>query len=243
MRFMIMHRTNAHYESGAVPSAELIGRVGKLIGEMAQSGVLLAGEGLRSTSRGVRLHFPDGERTVTDGPFTESKEVIGGFAIMRLESLEDAIAWATKFAQVLEGEVEMAIRPVPEPWDIGMMEKPAGLTTTRYLATHKRIGIDGCQPLAPAQRTAMGRLMEEMAQAGILLSAEGLHLRAKGACLRLSEGKPTVMDGPFAETKELLGGFVIVKAESLQQAIEWALRYHAVVDTEQVEVRLVAEPP
>ena len=181
MRFMILHRSNAHWETGASPSPELIARVGQLIGDLIKANALLAGEGLRPSSHGVRLQFTNGRRTVTDGPFTESKELLAGFAIMRTASLQEAVDWATKFAQVFGTDLEIDIRPVTEPWDIGMAHEPAGLTTRRYMATHKHRYIDGCRPLSPAQAAAMGALVEEMKRAGVLLSAEGLQPSAQGA--------------------------------------------------------------
>jgi hypothetical protein len=242
MQFLIMHRTNAHWESGAIPTLELIQHVGKLIGEIIQSGKLVAGDGLRPSSLGVRLQFSDGRRTIQDGPFAESKELIAGFAILKLQSMEEAIGWATKFAHVL-GDLEIDIRPVTEGWDLGFGEKPPGLTTTRYMATHKHRGTDGCTVLNAEQAAKMGALMSEMQNAGVLLSSVGLAPSAKGACLQLTNGKPLVLDGPFAESKELLGGFVIVHADSLAEAVGWATRYTAVVGTEQVEVRQVVENP
>lgn len=238
MQFLIMHRTNAHWESGAIPTLALIQHVGKLIGEIVQSGKLVAGDGLRPSSLGVRLQFNGGERTIQDGPFSESKELIAGFAIMKLESLDEAIGWATKFAHVL-GDLEIDIRPVTEGWDLGLGEKPPGHTTTRYMATHKHRGTDGCVPLNAETAAKMGELMEQMQRAGILLSAVGLQPSAKGACLQLTHGKPLVLDGPFAESKELLGGFVIIHADSLPEAVGWAVRYQDVVGAEQVEVREV----
>lgn len=242
MQFLIMHRTNAHWESGAVPTSDVFQRVGKLIGEIVQAGKLLAGDGLRPSSLGLRLQFRGGKRTVQDGPFAESKELIAGFAIMRVTSIGEVIEWATKFAGVL-GDLEVDIRPVTEGWDLGLGERPADLTTTRYLATHKHPGGDGCVSLNETQAAQMGQLTAEMQRTGVLLSAVGLAPSAKGACLRLANGKSLVLDGPFAESKELLGGFVIVRADSLAEAVGWATRYQEVVGAEQVEVRQVIEHP
>jgi hypothetical protein len=78
MRFMIMHRTTPHWEAGAIPGPELIARVGKMIGDLAESGALRAAEGLRPSSEGVRLGFSGGKRTVTKGPLTGSNELPAG---------------------------------------------------------------------------------------------------------------------------------------------------------------------
>jgi hypothetical protein len=242
-RFMIMHRTNAHWESGATPSPELIARVGELVGDLVKANALLGAEGLRASSQGVRLQFTNGQRTVIDGPFAESKELIAGFAILRAASLQEAVQWATKFGQVFDTDVEIDIRPVTEPWDIGIGEKPAGLTTRRYMAAHKHRGSDGCRPLTPKQRAAMGALIDEMKRTGVMLSAEGLEGSPKGARITSHDGQPVVMDGPFTESKELLGGFVIVRAETLREAVDWGLRYFKDVGAEEVDVRPIAEPP
>ena len=83
MRFIIMHRTNAHWESGAVPGPELIARVGTLLGELAKTDALLGAEGLRASSQGVRLKFVGGSRTVINGPFEGDNELATGFSILR----------------------------------------------------------------------------------------------------------------------------------------------------------------
>lgn len=236
MQYLIMHRTHAHWENGGVPTPELFERVGKMIGELVKSGKLLAGDGLRSSSLGVRLQFVGAERTVQQGPLKETKEPIDGFVILKVKSLDEAIDWATRFAQVI-GDAELDIRPVTEAWDLGFGEKPADLLTTRYMATYKRRGAHAAAALSALRAGKLGALLTEMERAEVLLSSVHLAPTAKGACLVMSNGKPLVIDGPFVESKELLGGFVIVAAESLQEATGWAERYMAVVETEQVEVR------
>jgi hypothetical protein len=238
MQFLIMHRTNAHWENGAIPTRELIERVGKMIGELVSSGKLVAGEGLRPSSQGVRLRFAGGKRTVQSGPFAESKDVIGGFVILKATSIEEAIEWVTTFASAL-GDAELDVRPVTEAWDLGLGEKPSGLTTTRYMATYKRRGAERDSNKTLAVR--MSEQLGEMERAGVLLSSAHLEPAAKGACLVMSNGKPLVIDGPFTESKELLGGFVIISEESLPEAVGWAERYQAVVGAEQVEVRQIIE--
>ncbi len=118
MRFLVMHKSNEDNEAGVPPSKELIEAMGKLMEETAQAGVLLAAEGVHASSKGARLTFSGGKRTVTDGPFAEAKELIAGFAIIEVNSKQEAIEWATRFANVI-GDVEIEIRQVVELSDFG----------------------------------------------------------------------------------------------------------------------------
>jgi hypothetical protein len=241
MRFMMMHRTNAYWEAGAAPGLELIARVGKLMGAMAEARVLVGGEGLRASSQGVRLQFSGGKRTVTKGPFNASNEVPAGFAILRLESIEEAIAWASRFANLM-GNIEIDIRPVTEPWDLGISPKPAGLTTRRFMAVHKADAASeaGVAP-TPEQAVEMGRLIEEMQKAGVLVTTDGLQPSSNGVRFKFAGGKHTVTDGPFTESKELIAGYVILEARSLQDAMEWAPRYGTAVGCSELDVRPLVE--
>jgi hypothetical protein len=239
----MMHKTNAHWEAGATPGPELIARVGRMIGEMAEARVLRAAEGLRASSQGVRLRFSGGRRTVTPGPFTGSKELPASFTILRLESLEQAIEWASRFARVV-GDVEIDIRPVTEPWDIGMAAKPDGLTTRRFMAIRKADArTEAGSPLTPNQVAAMATLVEDMTKAGVLLAAEEFQRSAKGARLEFSRGKHTITDGPFTESKELIAGFVILEAQSLQEMLGWAPRYAAAVGDVELDILPLVERP
>ena len=113
MRFLVMHKSNEENEAGVPPSPELMENMGKLMEESARAGVLLAAEGVHPSSKGARLSFSGGRRTVTDGPFAEAKELIAGFAVLQVESKEEAIEWATRFADVI-GDVEIEVRQVIE---------------------------------------------------------------------------------------------------------------------------------
>lgn len=116
MRFLVMHKSNEANEAGIPPSPELVEKMGKLMEETAQSGVLLAAEGVHSSAKGARVSFSGGKRIITDGPFAEAKELIAGFAILNVNSKEEAIEWATRFAEVI-GDVEIEIRQVVEMSD------------------------------------------------------------------------------------------------------------------------------
>jgi hypothetical protein len=241
MRFMIMHKTNPHWESGAAPSPQLVARVGALLGELAKANVLLGAEGLRASSRGVRLKFSGGVRTVTPGPFEGENELPAGFSILRVRSLDEAVGWASRKAAVL-GDVEIDIRPVTEAWDIGMAPRPESMTTTRYMALRKATpASEAGVALSPRQRAEMERLLDESRRAGTHLAAETLRPSARGRRYRNSREGIRVIDGPFTESKELIGGYVIVNAESLELAAPWAARYIATVDADEVDLRELEE--
>jgi hypothetical protein len=117
LRFLVMHKSNEENEAGVPPSPELVEAMGKLMEESAREGVLLAAEGVHPSSKGSRLSFSGGKRTVTDGPFAEAKELIAGFAVLQVESKEEAIEWATRFADVI-GDVDIEVRQVVEISDL-----------------------------------------------------------------------------------------------------------------------------
>ena len=180
MRFIIMHKTNAHWEAGALPDEDLVARVGSLLGGLAQAGALIAGEGLRPSSEGVRLRFSAGERTILPGPFEPGNELPAGFNILRTASLEESIEWATRQAARL-GDVEIDIRPVTEPWDIGMAPRPADLTTRRYMVLRK--ATDSSEAGAASSRAAqpeLSRLIDETTRAGVHLAAETMAPSRRG---------------------------------------------------------------
>ena len=116
MRFMVLVKADERTEAGVMPSQEELAEMGNYNEELARAGVMLAGEGLHPSSKGARVKYSGGERTVTDGPFTEAKELIAGFWLIQVKSKEEAIEWA-KRAPFREGEVE--IRQVFEDEDFG----------------------------------------------------------------------------------------------------------------------------
>jgi hypothetical protein len=239
MRFIIMHKTNAHWESGAIPDKQLIARVGALLGEMSKAGVLEAGEGLRASSQGVRLRFEGGARTIESGPFAGANELPAAFSILRTASLDEAVEWATRQAEIT-GDVEIDIRPVTEPWDIGMRPAPAGDSTRRYMVLRKTTAASEAGEAASAEtRSRLSQLIEETTAEGKHLVTETMTPSRRGRRYKNSSAGVTYFDGPLIETKELLGGYVIVSADSLEDACRWAEKYLDIVDAEEVDVREV----
>ena len=119
MRFMVMVKATEDSEAGVMPSEELLTEMGKYNEELVKAGVMLAGEGLHPSSRGVRVKFSGSKRTVIDGPFSETKELVAGFWLIQVKSLDEAIEWVKRCPNPMPGESEIEIRQVFEAEDFG----------------------------------------------------------------------------------------------------------------------------
>ena len=125
MRFMVMIKATNESEWGAPPTPEAFAAMQKYNEELAKAGVLLAAEGLAPTSKGARVKFSGSKRTVIDGPFTETKELIAGFTILQVRSLEEAIGWVKRVPNIFpNGEAEVEIRKLMDVEDFGDGFKP-----------------------------------------------------------------------------------------------------------------------
>jgi hypothetical protein len=120
MRFMIMVKANEDTEAGVMPTEEELAAMGAFNEQLVQAGILLAGDGLHPSSRGARVHFSGDKRTVVDGPFTESKELIAGYWIVQVKSLEEAIEWVKRVPNPAGEEAQIEIRQIFEADDFGM---------------------------------------------------------------------------------------------------------------------------
>ena len=133
MRFMVIRMADADTERGALPTPELMKAMGRYFDEMGAAGIVREGNGLKPTARGARVSFTNGRPTVIDGPFTESKELVAGYHILDVASLEEAIAWTRKWpVEDGGGAVQLEIRPVIEPEDFG----PGFTADMREMRTH-----------------------------------------------------------------------------------------------------------
>ena len=119
MRFMVMVKATKDSEAGVMPSEQLLTEMGKFNEELVNAGVMLAGEGLHPSSKGARVNFSGDQRTVTDGPFTEAKELIAGFWLFDVKSKEEAIEWVKRCPNPMPGVSEIEIRQVFESEDFG----------------------------------------------------------------------------------------------------------------------------
>jgi hypothetical protein len=119
MRFMVMVKATKDSEAGALPDEKLLAAMGKYNEELVNAGVMLAGEGLHPSSKGARVRFSGANRTVIDGPFTETKELVAGFWVWRVDSLEKAIEWVKRCPNPMPGDSEIEIRQIFEAEDFG----------------------------------------------------------------------------------------------------------------------------
>ena len=119
MKVMVLVKASKSSEAGVMPSTELLTEMGKFNEELVKAGVMLAGEGLQPTSKGARVRFSGKKRDVTDGPFTETKELIAGFWLWKVNSLQEAIDWLKRCPNPHDEETEVEIRPLFEADDFG----------------------------------------------------------------------------------------------------------------------------
>ena len=126
MRVMVIVKATRNSEAGAMPSEKMLAEMGKFNEELVKAGVMLAGEGLHPSAKGTRVVIADGRKTVVDGPFAEAKELIAGFWIWQVQSMEEALEWARRCPDPMPGEESvLEIRPVFEADDFGEEFTPA----------------------------------------------------------------------------------------------------------------------
>ena len=138
MRFMIIVKASKESEAGIVwEDRELMKKtmaeMGKINEELVKAGVLLAAEGLQPSSKGVRVRFSGDKRTVIDGPFTETKELVAGFSLWEVKSMEEAIEWVKRYPNCMPGDSEVEIRPVIDMADFGDVMTPEHLERAQRL--------------------------------------------------------------------------------------------------------------
>ena len=240
MRVMLLHKSTPDTEAGIIPPATLIAAVGGMIGEMKAAGVLRDGAGLRSSALGVRLTFAAGRRTDRPGPFVGRNEDPAALCVVRVRSRDEAAELATRFAAVL-GDGECDIRPVTEAWDLGFAEKPKDDPTSRWMMVWKaRPQGHGALPSLQA-RASLGKLIIDLKARGVFLQGEAFRPSGEAKRLLLGPGKRRAVDGPFAESKELISGYCTIEVPTLADALPWAERYIAAVGDVELDLRPLYE--
>ncbi len=242
MRYLCMHKASPADEADVPPSPELVRGMGELLDELGRSGAFLAGEGLRPSSQRFRLTRARERWTVTRGPLVGSNELPAGLAILQVRTTDEALAWAQKFGAAVGAE-ELELGPLTEAWDLGMCPKPDGDVPLRYMILHKATrDTEAGKAPTPQQRAALAALAAEMVAAGVLAFHETLLPSSNAVRARYRNGDRTLVDGPFIESKELIGGFCMMQMGSLEEVLAFVDRFVRVLGgTCEIDIRPVPE--
>jgi len=241
MRYLCMHKVSPADEAGAPASPELIQGMGELIGEMARTGKFLAGEGLRPSALRFRLtRDGDGWKTAR-GPLVGRNELPAGLAIVQVASTEEGLAWARRLGDALEAE-QLEVGPLTEEWHLGLCPEPEDAPLRLMILHMATADTESGKSPTVRQRAAFAALTAEMSAAGVLAFCESLGPSSDAVRARYRNGDRTVTDGPFAESKELIGGFCLMRMGSLEEVLAFTDRFVDVLGgTREVDVRRVAE--
>jgi hypothetical protein len=238
MRFMIMHKNDPQTEAGQPPPMELVQKMGELVGEYAKTGRFLDGAGLSGSKTRTRLVFRDGHVTVKHGPYRGEHELPAATLLLKVRTREEAIGWAERYGKILrDGELELG--KVNEPWDIGLMPVPEN-PPLQMLLVEKADRATEAGGRSAKQKAELTRLKTEMTKAGVLVRSIALKPSATAKRLVFTDNQVRVLDGPFAESKELIGGFAVLELEDMDEAIALCRRYAEILGgTLEIDVRLV----
>lgn len=239
MRLVMMHKHDPHTEAGEKPPLELIQKMGAFIGEHAQAGRFLGGEGLGASKTRTRLTFRDGRCTVKHGPYAGGNELPAAMMMLKVSSRDEAVGWAERYGKIL-GEGELELGPVTEMWDLGMMPRPENPPLRMLMIEKADKASEAGQARSAKQKADITRLKTEMTKAGVLVSTEQLTPSSQGKRLVFTKNQLRTVDGPFLESKELIGGFSIMQLPSLEVAVEECKRYAEILGgTLEIDLRPV----
>ena len=217
----------------------VIGEYRALTQAIKDSGAYVGSNRLSSVAKAATVRVRDGEIVVTDGPFAETKEQLGGYFLIDVETLDEALEWAARIPSARLGSIE--VRPLYGDAAGGETSGDAPLYTLLFYSdeqvTSKRPEEDRKAVVA-----AYGALAEELRERRQYVAGAPLKPVATATTVRVRDGEEVVTDGPFAETKEQLGGFFLIESPSLEEACEWAARVPA-AQYGSVEVRPIMPVP
>jgi hypothetical protein len=241
MRYLCMHKVSPEDEADLPPPPGLVEGMGALIGEMIHSGAFLAGEGLRPSALRFRLTRAGERWMVAKGPLVGSNELPAGLAILSVGTPDEALAWAKRFGTAVGAE-ELELGPLTEEWDIERKPRPSG-APYRYMILHKATpATEAGQAPTPRQKAELAALTDEMTKAGVLGFSAQLQPSSKAVRAIYRKGDRTLIDGPFSESKELIGGFCLMELGSLGEVLAFVERFvNLLGGTRELDIRPVAE--
>lgn len=236
MRFMMMHKNDPQTEAGVPPPMELVNKMGEFIGVHAAAGRFVDGAGLGGSKTRTRLVFRGGQCTTKRGPYRGEHELPAALWVLKVKTLEEGLGWAERYGKILgDGEIELG--KVNEPWDIGMMPAPEN-PPLQLLLIEKADAQTERGGRSAQQKAALSRLQTEMTKAGVLDRTIKLLPSSQGKRLVFTNNDLRVTDGPFVESKELIGGFAIMELPDLDAVVALCRDYAAILGgTLEVDVR------
>jgi hypothetical protein len=242
MRFMIMHKNDPQTEAGQPPPPELVARMGEFIGEYAKQGRFVDGAGLGGSKHRTRLVFRGGRCTIRQGPYAGEHELPATVMQLKVETREQAIAWGERYGKLL-GDGELELGKVNEPWDIGLMPAPEN-PPLQFLLIEKADSEIEAGTRSAHTKAQLARLRTEMTKAGVLVKTYALKPSSTAKRLNYTNNALQATDGPFAESKELIGGFAILDLSGFDQALALCRDYAGILGgTLEMDLRLVEETP
>jgi hypothetical protein len=238
MRYMMMHKHQASVETGAPPSMEIVHRMGELIGGHAKAGRLIDGAGLGASKTRTRLTFRNGQVTTKHGPYQGEHELPAATLLLKVRTREEALGWAERYGKILgDGEIELG--KVNEAWDIGLMPAPEN-PPLQMLLIEKADQETEAGGRSPQKKAAISRLKTEMTKAGVLQRSIKLQPSSNAKRLIFTNNEMHVLDGPFAESKELIGGFAVLELSGMDEVIAIAKPYAEILGGNlEIDVRVV----
>lgn len=240
MRFMVMHKNDPHTEAGEPPSMEIVTRMGAFIGDYVKSGKLVDGAGLGASKTRTRLRFRDGQCSVQHGPYAGESELPARMLFLEVRTKEQALAWAERYGKVL-GDCDLELGKVNEPWDIGVMPAPVD-PPLHFLLIEKADRVTESGGRSAQQKAAITRLETEMTKAGVLQRTRSLQPSTRAKRLTFRNDELSIVDGPFSESKELIGGFAVLDLADFDEVIAMSRPYaHILGGTLEMDIRVVAD--
>jgi hypothetical protein len=240
MQFMIIRKADAATEAGVPPSPRQAEDLARFHQRLAADGQLGPVLDLRPSGNAVRLKLWPGGESIAHGPFAEPGELVAGFTIVEAASKKDAVELARRWPA--GGEVLLELREAGCPGGCAQVPPAAGGEGERYVILLRSDAASERDTVPPRHKLdTLDAFNASQAAAGVLLAGDGLKSSARGARLHFKGGRASVIDGPFAEAKELIAGFWMIRAASMDDAVAWArhLPYPTGPEVE-VEIRQVA---